>query len=124
MKVDYNLFIFKSMVEVITSVESYRGRGWCNCEISTLSDTAFVMNKLGYTNKRGKELTEVSLWKIIQRVKDKFKNYRELVEVDFDAMKKYSILEGVSNPNKEIDSNELELNENEKKLFKDFKTIN
>ena len=79
MKLDYNLFIFKSMVEVITSVESYRRRGWCNCEISTLSDTASVMNKLGYTNKRGKEPTEVSLWKIIQRVKDKFKNYRELV---------------------------------------------
>lgn len=120
MKLDYNLFIFQSMVQVITLVESYRRRGCCNCEISTLSDTASVMNKLGYTNKRGKELTEVSLWKIIQRVKDKFKNYRELVEVDFDAMKKYSILEGVSNPNKEISSNELELDENEKKLFKSF----
>ena len=113
MKLDYNLFIFQSMVQVITLVESYRRKGCCNCEISTLSDTASVMNKLGYTNKRGKELTEVSLWKIIQRVKDKFKNYRELVEVDFDAMKKYSILEGVSNPNKEIDSNELKLDENE-----------
>jgi len=108
------------MVQVITLVESYRRKGCCNCEISTLSDTASVMNKLGYTNKRGKELTEVSLWKIIQRVKDKFKNYRELVDVDFDAMKKYSILEGVSNPNKEISSNELELDENEKKLFKSF----
>jgi len=120
MKLDYNLFIFQSMVQVITLVESYRRKGCCNCEISTLSDTASVMNKLGYTNKRGKELTEVSLWKIIQRVKDKFKNYRELVDVDFDAMKKYSILEGVSNPNKEISSNELELDENEKKLFKSF----
>ena len=122
MKLDYNLFIFQSMVQVITLVESYRRKGCCNCEISTLSDTASVMNKLGYTNKRGKELTEVSLWKIIQRVKDKFKNYKELVDVDFDAMKKYSILEGVSNPNKEINSNELELDENEKNLFKIFET--
>ena len=122
MKLDYNLFIFQSMVQVITLVESYRRKGCCNCEISTLSDTASVMNKLGYTNKRGKELTEVSLWKIIQRVKDKFKNYRELVDVDFDAMKKYSILEGASNTNKEISSNELELDENDMKLFKSFET--
>ena len=89
MKLDYNLFIIQSMIDVITSVEKYRRAGCCNYEIATLSDTANVMNILGYKSKTGNLLTEVNLKKIIQRVKEKFSNYQELLDIDFDSMQKY-----------------------------------
>lgn len=121
METNYNLYIFQEMVKVITMVEEYRRKQVGDLEISTLTETAKVMNDLGYKSNSGKSITTNILKNVIRATRDLYPKLNEFIKVDYDSMKKYSILDGVS-PEKKTDSDDLELDENDMKLFKSFET--
>ena len=121
METNYNLYIFQEMVKVITMVEEYRRKQVGDLEISTLTETAKVMNDLGYKSQMGKAITKNILKNVISATRDLYPELNQFVKVDYDSMKKYSILDGVS-PEKKSDSNDLESDEDDMKLFKSFET--
>lgn len=121
METNYNLYIFQEMVKVITMVEEYRRKQVGDLEISTLTETAKVMNDLGYKSQMGKAITKNILKNVISATRDLYPELNQFVKVDYDSMKKYSILDGVS-PEIKTDSDDLELDENDMKLFKSFET--
>ena len=121
METNYNLYIFQEMVKVITMVEEYRRKQVGDLEISTLTETAKVMNDLGYKSQMGKAITKNILKNVISATRDLYPELNQFVKVDYDSMKKYSILDGVS-PEKKSDSNDLELDKDDMKIFKSFET--
>ena len=101
---NYNLLMFRKMIETICFIEEGRLLHQVDYEIDDINSCADVMNAMGMKTKNGKKITRSNLENYILRVKELLgDNYSsEYFEVDsyyhnekqFKKVKAYNIMKG------------------------------